>query len=294
MTGTGMRQSLLQVLTDLYVQKPWHAPTEERQYVTLALRLIEEADADAKAAAARALGPYRAAPRIVLDRLQRDLSDVPSATLPVRAPQRVSPSQHEFSPLARSTPDFAERFFTSSSDDRRKMISEATAAELPDRLPGAVRFRDACRRLEIAALESRPHDFIRELAGALGIAIALTERIVNDSLGEPLVIAAKALDMPLDMVQRMLLLVNPAIGHSVKRVFDLSALYQDLDPSVAAAAIKQWRQGSGTSTARLRVDGVIPTITGHDLTARDLAAHEPRGTRPTASVPVPLKDQRTN
>ena len=48
--------------------------------------------------------------------------------------------------------------------------------------------------------------------------------------GEPMLIVAKALGMPSDVLQRILLLVNPAIGTSVRRVFDLSDLYENLAP----------------------------------------------------------------
>ena len=51
--GVDIRPTLLRVLTDLYVQAPKHTPDEERQFVELTSRLIEQVD-DATRAAVRA------------------------------------------------------------------------------------------------------------------------------------------------------------------------------------------------------------------------------------------------
>ncbi len=48
-------------------------------------------------------------------------------------------------------------------------------------------------------------------------------RIAADDLGEPIVTAAKALDMPRDVVYRILLFVNTTVGHSVERVHALAS-----------------------------------------------------------------------
>ena len=52
---------------------------------------------------------------------------------------------------------------------------------------------------------------------------------------------AKALAMPIDVLQRILLLMNPAIGTSVRRVFDLSELYENLAPQSALRLMMLWR-----------------------------------------------------
>ena len=51
--GVDIRPTLLRVLTDLYVQARSHSPDEERQFVELTSRLIEQVD-DATRAAVRA------------------------------------------------------------------------------------------------------------------------------------------------------------------------------------------------------------------------------------------------
>ena len=74
---------------------------------------------------------------------------------------------------------------------------------------------------------------IRDLKRMLGISHKQARRVVNDEMGEPIVVAAKALELPADMVQRMLLFMNPRVGQSVDRVYELAALYNDF--SVEAA-----------------------------------------------------------
>jgi hypothetical protein len=52
--GVDIRPTLLRVLTDLYVQTSAHSADEERQFVELTSRLIEQVD-DATRAAVRAV-----------------------------------------------------------------------------------------------------------------------------------------------------------------------------------------------------------------------------------------------
>jgi hypothetical protein len=76
---------------------------------------------------------------------------------------------------------------------------------------------------------------------ALGIGRALAERIANDHSGEPIVVAAKALGMQAAVLQRILLFLNPAIGQSVERVYDLARLFDDLMPAAAERMVTIWR-----------------------------------------------------
>src|SRR5262245_59301498 len=79
-----IKPTLLRVMTDLYVQKPVHTVDEEAQYIELAARLIDQVDAATQAAVANRLADYPAAPRVVLDRLQR-ISVSTAATSPPAA-----------------------------------------------------------------------------------------------------------------------------------------------------------------------------------------------------------------
>ena len=103
---------------------------------------------------------------------------------------------------------------------------------------------EACRRLEEAALQRKRSEFARELAQSLRLSIVQARRIAEDNSGEPLVVAAKALGMPADVLQRILLFLNPAIGHSVRRIYDLAQLFQDLTPGIALHLVAIWREAA--------------------------------------------------
>ena len=55
-------------------------------------------------------------------------------------------------------------------------------------------------------------------------------------------VAAKALAMPAAMLQRILLFLNPAVGQSVERVYDLALLYDEITQDGAARMLAIWRQ----------------------------------------------------
>jgi len=140
----------------------------------------------------------------------------------------------------------AEVFFTASSGERRALLADLdgnddlAAAELS---PSA----DAVQRLEITALARKTDEFVYELAEALGLSSHTARRIVEDAAGEPLLVAAKALDMPSAVLNRILLFLNPAIGQSVPRVFDLARFYLEITPSAALRLV-----GSLRSAAAMR------------------------------------------
>src|SRR4051794_31874512 len=67
--GVDIRPTLLRVLTDLYVQKPFHTREEETQYVELAPGLIDAVDAATRESVKARLRDYPAAPAAVLHRL---------------------------------------------------------------------------------------------------------------------------------------------------------------------------------------------------------------------------------
>jgi hypothetical protein len=103
------------------------------------------------------------------------------------------------------------------------------------------------RRLESAALRRNPGEFSRMLERALGISRGLAERIARDPSGEPVVVAARALGMTAAVLHRILLFLNPAIGQSVERVYDLARLYDELTPAAGERMLAIWRQAAGRS-----------------------------------------------
>src|SRR3954454_9992679 len=60
--GVDIRPTLLRVLTDLYVQTSAHSADEERQFVELTSRLIEQVDDATRAAVRARLAIYPALP----------------------------------------------------------------------------------------------------------------------------------------------------------------------------------------------------------------------------------------
>jgi len=222
--GVEIRPTLLRVLTDLYVQKPSHSPEEEAQYVELALGLIDAVDPLTRGTVTATLSAYAGAPEAVLRKL---------ASLPLASARRDPESD-----------DLIELFFDANTDERRLILVNldvtADAATLRP-MPAA---SELIRRLEKAALARNAGEFARVLERALGVSRELATRITRDPFGEPLVVAGKALGMSADMLQRILLCLNPVIGQSVARVFELSALFEDLNAAALHRMLTIWRAGA--------------------------------------------------
>src|SRR6185369_675605 len=67
--GVDIRPTLLRVLTDLYVQARSHTADEERQFVELTSRLIEQVDDATRAAVRARLAIYPGTPTEIMDKL---------------------------------------------------------------------------------------------------------------------------------------------------------------------------------------------------------------------------------
>jgi len=198
--GVDIRPTLLRVVTDLYVQKPIHGLEEETQFVELALGLIDAVDASTRAAVAARLSAYPGAPAAVLHRLA---GGSPAGTGSRREPGRDS---------------LIELFFSATSEERRLILVNLDVASDPPARRGAPVAGELTRRLEIAALKRNQGEFIRVLERALGVSHALAERIACDNSGEPLVVAAKSLAIKAEVLQRILLFLNPVIGQSAQKL----------------------------------------------------------------------------
>jgi hypothetical protein len=232
--GVDIRPTLLRVITDLYVQKPVHSAEEETQFVELARGLIDAVDATTLAIVADKLSVYPAAPAAILGTL-----DIASAQ-----PVAPAPARTEAKPAVRT--DLLEVFFAATTDERRLILRNLDVeTEMAARRPAAS--SEVIRHLENAALQRNAGEFARVLERVLGVGRTLAERITRDSSGEPIVIATRALGMPAAVLHRVLLFLNPAIGQSVERVYDLARLYDELAPSVAEHMLTIWRQTAGGS-----------------------------------------------
>lgn len=137
--------------------------------------------------------------------------------------------------------ELCELFFAAGPTERRLiLISLEFLPTAPPALPSAMRRSDIWR-LESAALQHKTEAVVHNLERALGVSRAQARRIVEDDLGEPIVAAAKAMELPPDVLQRMLLFMNPQVGQSVDRVYELAGLYADITADAARRLIAIWR-----------------------------------------------------
>src|SRR5436305_7967005 len=81
--GVDIKPTLLRVLTDLYVQASAHSADEERQFVELASRLVDDVDDATRAAVRARLAIYPATPLDILKKLglrpAQDVAPLPPA-----------------------------------------------------------------------------------------------------------------------------------------------------------------------------------------------------------------------
>lgn len=277
--GVDMRPTLLRVLTDLYLQKPTHSADDERYFTELALRLIDATDIRARSSLAARLASYASAPHDVVERLARDEIDVAESILrcspcltaadlaaiakdcgPAHAkviatrnvpalseqPETTTPSSALENSIEAS--ELTELFYTASSVERRLiLINLEYAASSPPPLAVALERRDVWR-LESAALQHNLEAVMREFERALGISHQQARRVIQDESGEPVVVAAKAMELPSDVLQRMLLFVNPRIGESIDRVYELAELYGEITVDAARRMIAILRDANPGST----------------------------------------------
>src|SRR3954468_22116861 len=89
--GVDIRPTLLRVLTDLYVQAHAHSADEERQFVELTSRLIDQVDDATRAAVRARLAIYPGTPAEVLKRLGLKPAD-PDQRVPVAHEVPAPPS----------------------------------------------------------------------------------------------------------------------------------------------------------------------------------------------------------
>lgn len=137
-------------------------------------------------------------------------------------------------------------FLAAAPAERRLILSNLDGTTDPPLSCATAQSSDAIRRLETAALQRKPAEFMRALERALGISAQHAHRMVTDEGGEPLLVAAKALGMAPDVVLRILLFLNPVIGQSVTRVFDLAKLYDAMTRAAALRLVASLRSASAS------------------------------------------------
>ena len=253
--GVDIKPTLLRVMTDLYVQKPKHSAEEERHYTELALRLIDQVDAATRTIVTERLKKYPDVPRAIMQRLAPGHAEQATAAPPSPPAAAVAPpviwdaapaaptARPPARPVTGSTPaELSELFLTADAAERRLILLNLDTAPLPAAAPILRQTaEDAIRRLEMAALAHNSEGFSREIERSLGISRAFARRLIDDESGEPILVVASTLGMPADALQRILLCLNPAISQSVLRVYELSTLYDEIDPQSALRLVQIWR-----------------------------------------------------
>ncbi len=187
---------------------------------------------------AASLSRYPAAPPAVLAKL-----GVSAAPAPAPA-TKVEPEIEAVQTIAAEDMDtgsLVDLFFSAGSEDRRIILLnlDAAAGSVPRTRPVTA---EVLKHIENVALQRKSAEFSRALSSALNIPRALAERIARDPSGEPIVVAAKALGMKAAVLQRILLFLNPAVGQSVQRVYDLADLFDALSRDAAEIMLAIWRQ----------------------------------------------------
>jgi len=170
----------------------------------------------------------------------------PAPVAPALPPKRNAPERPAAAAPSTITADDAselnELFFAASADERRLILLNLhVVAPMPAGRVGLSKETVVIQRLETAALARNREDFAAYLAQSLRIPRAQARRIAGDDLGEPIVTAAKAINMPRDVLYRILLFVNTTIGHSVARVHALAALYDEMTVQAAEHMVAIWQ-----------------------------------------------------
>jgi hypothetical protein len=264
--GVDIRPTLLRVLTDLYVQANAHSADEERQFVELTSRLIDQVDDATRAAVRARLAVYPATPLEIVDKLglRRTLSgqarpvapavasapsDAAAAKAPTEAQLRMASS---LSMRPNDAAEISDMFFAATASERALILHNLneTPLKASARIPPA-RAKRAVETLEMAAFAEDSENFALEIGEALILPARIATQVVNDPGGEPLACAARALDMPADAFQRVILFLNPAFGCSVHNVYRLSRLYDRLTERSALVMLAAWR-GSTMAVTRAK------------------------------------------
>jgi len=292
--GVDVRPTLLRVLTDLYVQKSTHNDDEQRQFVELATRLIDQVDDATRAAVKARLATYPQAPIPVLQKLglvaaqegrrvplAREIPTPAPAPAPVRTP--TDAERRMAANMAMQPADAAEihdMFFRAGASERALILHNLaqTPLKAAPRIPTA-RAKRAWQILEMAAIAGDVGNFTLELGDSLILPSRVAAQIVDDAGGEALAVAARALDMPSPNFQRILLFFKPAIGTSVNEVYRLSRLYDRLSDRSALVMLAAWR---GSTLAVTRAKYQPSLYDGERQRARAGASQTRPGVQPGA------------
>ncbi len=299
--GVDIRPTLLRVLTDLYVQARTHSSDEERQFVELTSRLIDQVDDATRAAVRARLAIYPGTPIEIMAKLGLKPAD-PDRPIPLAAEIPVNPvaappvrpltdaqlrMQSSVSMQPTDAAEINEMFFRANSSERALILHnlEETPLKASARIPSFFAER-AVETLEMAACAADIENFTLELGETLILPAKVAAQVVHDPGGEPLACAAKALNMPGAVFQRILIFL-PVFGSSVTTVYRLSRLYDRLSERSALVMLAAWR-GSTLAVTRAKYR---PTLYDDE---RHRARPAPAQTRPAVQPGVVFGTRNTS
>src|SRR5205814_1581809 len=180
--GVDIRPTLLRVLTDLYVQASAHSADEERQFVELTSRLIDQVDDATRAAVRARLAVYPATPLEIMNKLGLRRA-YPGQAMPVApaipsAPSEASASRapteaqlrmaSNLSMRPNDAAEISDMFFSANAGERALMLHNLneTPLKASARIQAA-RAKRAIETLEMAAFAEDSENFALELGEAL-------------------------------------------------------------------------------------------------------------------------------
>lgn len=295
--GVDVRPTLLRVLTDLYVQAKSHSGDEERQFVELASRLIDQVDDATRAAVKARLAIYPATPDPIMRKLglsaaqegrriplAREIPAPPAAPAPARTPTDAELRMaSNMSMQPKDAAEIHDMFFRAKGAERALILHNLaeTPLKAAPRIPTA-RAKRAIETLEMAAFAGDAENFALELGESLILPARVAAQIVDDPGGEALAVAARALDMPSPVFQRILLFFKPEIGTSVTTVYRLSRLYDRVSERAALVMLAAWR---GSTLAMTRAKYQSSLYDGERQRAR-AASNQPKPAVQPGAIPV--------
>ena len=209
-------------------------------------------------------------------------------------------AQAEFKTPHGEPVDLGDYFLSAGASERRLLLANLDDGALTRAEQALVATsQETISALEAAALQQRPEDFARALETALSIPAATAQKIVADETGEPVAVVAKALCVPSDAFLRIILFLNPAVGHSVERVFALVDLYDQLSAQAALHVVSSWQERAAPAGERKAPRRHQPLLWDDERRGAQrtcgsrppLSAAAP-GQRFRASKPVIRKDHR--
>jgi hypothetical protein len=155
-------------------------------------------------------------------------------------PSAARPAVRGAGPLAAAS-ELSEVFYRATAPERRLILINLHYAQFrpSHHLPG-VQGTDIWR-LEAAALRRKPETLTQELERLLGVSAAQAWRILYDPLGEPIVVAAKAMDLSNTVLQCLLPALSLWVRQWADRVHALAQLYREISTDAACRLVAIWR-----------------------------------------------------